>query len=122
MMWDFLNKEVGTCYFNSHGPYVSLWSFKYAAEKAGSLETEAMIKALEEIVFDSVGGTIDYMPNHTFKYGPLGGGSPLWTLQHQPGGKFVMVHIGPLKSGETQEQYVDGKLMLPPWVVETWKK
>jgi branched-chain amino acid transport system substrate-binding protein len=122
MMWDYINKEVGTCYFNSHGPYVSLWSFKYAAERAGSLETEALIKALEEIIFDSVGGTIDYMPNHTFKYGAVGAGSPLWTLQHQPGGKFVMVHIGPLKAGETQEQYVDGKLMLPPWVVETWKK
>lgn len=122
MMWDYLNREVGTCYFNSHGPYVSLWSFKYAAERAKTLETEALIKALEEIIFDSVGGTIDYMPNHTFRYGAMGAGSPLWTLQHQPGGKFVMVHIGPLKAGESQEQYVDGKLMLPPWLIKAWKK
>jgi branched-chain amino acid transport system substrate-binding protein len=122
MMWDYLNEKAGTCYFNSHGTYVSIWSLKHAAERAKSLESKALIKALEDITFDSVGGTIDYMPNHTFRYGPVGAGSPLWTLQHQPGGKFVMVHIGPLKAGETQEKYVDGKLMLPPWVIKTWKK
>ncbi|GEM_PF-650506 len=122
MMWDYLQEKSGTCYFNSHGPYVSIYSIKYAAEKANSLETEAIIKALEEIIFDSVGGTIDYMKNHTFRYAPVGAGSPLWTLQHQPGGEFVMVHIGPLKAGETQDQYVDGKLTIPPWVVKAWKK
>ena len=82
MMWDYLNDKVGTCYFSSHGPYVSIYSIKYAAEKAKSLEPGAIIKALEEIKFDNVGGTIDYMKNHTFKYGPVGSGSPMWTLQH----------------------------------------
>ena len=121
-IWDYQMGKLGTCYFNSHGPYVSIYSLKHAAEKAKTLETEAMIKALEEIKFDSVGGTIDYSPHHTFRYGPVGTGSPIWTLQHQPGGKFVMVHIGPLNPGETQEKYVDGKLLLPPWMVEAWKK
>lgn len=122
MMWDYLNKKVGTCYFNSHGSYVAVYSIKYAAEKAKTLETEAMIKGLEQITFDSVGGTIDYMDNHTFRYGPVGTGSPLWTLQHQPDGKFVMVHIGPLNPGEKQEKFIDGKLLLPPWMAESVKK
>jgi len=113
MIWDYLNSKVGTCYFNSHGPYVSLWSLKHAAERAKTLETEAMIKALLEIKFDSAGGTIKYMANHTFQYGPVGTGSPIWTLQHQPGGKFVLVH---------PEKYSDGQLMLPPWMVKAWKK
>jgi hypothetical protein len=81
-----------------------------------------MIKALKEIKFDSVGGTIKYMANHTFQYGPVGAGSPMWTLQHQPGEKFVMIHIGPLNPGESQTKYVDGKLMLPPWMIKAWKK
>lgn len=122
MMWDYLSEKLGTCYFSSHGPYVSLWSLKHAAERAKTIETEPMIKALKEIKFDSVGGTIKYMANHTFQYGPVGAGSPMWTLQHQPEGKFVMIHIGPLNPGESQTKYVDGKLMLPPWMIKAWKK
>ena len=117
-LWDYLNKEIGTCYFSSAGTYVAVWSFKHAAEMAKSLKAEAMISALEDIKFESVGGTIDYLPNHSHRYGPVGIGSPMWTLQHQPGGKFVMVNIGPLKPGETQDKYVDGKLLLPPWMTK----
>ncbi|MCF8142860.1 MAG: ABC transporter substrate-binding protein [Deltaproteobacteria bacterium] len=115
-LWDYLQKEVGTCYFNSAGTYVAIWSLKHAADKAKSLEDDAMISALEDIKFESVGGTIDYQQNHTFRYGPVGVGSPMWTLQHQPGGKFVMVHIGPIEPKEKQDKYVDGKLLLPPWM------
>mgnify|MGYP001067996092 CR=1 FL=1 len=107
-VWDHIVKEVGRCYFSSHGPYVSIYSFKHAADLAGTLETEAMVKAVEKIKFDSVGGTIDYDDaNHSHIWGPLGKGSLLWTLQHQPGGKFVMIH---------PEEYADGELMLPPWM------
>lgn len=113
MMWDYLQKEVGACYQNSHGPYVSILSLKLAAEKAKTIETEAMIKALENIKFDSVGGTIYYGRTHTFQYGPVGVGSPIWTIQHQPEGKFVMVH---------PKKYAVGELLFPPWMIKAWKK
>ena len=115
-LYDYITKEEGVCYFSSAGPYVAVWSLKHASEMAKSLKAETMIKALEDINFESVGGTIDYLQNHTFRYGPVGIGSPMWTVQHQPGGKFHMVNIGPLKPGETQDKYVDGKLLLPPWM------
>jgi branched-chain amino acid transport system substrate-binding protein len=122
MMYDYLMKKIGIYWPPSHGPYVSIWSLKHAAEKAKTLETEAMIKALLEIKFDSVGGTVKYMPNHSHLWGPPGIGSQMWTLQHHPENKLVMVHIGPLKSDQRLADYVDGKLLLPPWMIEAWKK
>jgi len=122
MFHDFLMQKMGTYYHNSHGPYTAIWSFKHAAEKAKTLESGAMIKALLEIKFDSVGGTIKYMPNHSHLWGPPGVGSPIWTKQQQPGGKLPVVHIGPLKADQQQKDFVDGELMLPPWMIEAWKK
>lgn len=122
MMADYLTQKFGRFYHNSGGPYVSIWSIKHAADKAKTLDTEAMIKALLQIKFDSVGGTIRYAANHSEAYGPVGAGMPMWTLQHQPGGKLRMVHIGPRTSSQRLEDFCDGELMLPPWVMEAWKK
>lgn len=122
VIWDYIYKKLGTCHMSAQGPYVAIYSIKYAAEKAKTLESEPMIKALEEVKFDTAGGTVNYGKQHSFKYGPVGKGSPIWTLQHQPDHKFVMVHIAPINPGETQEKYVDGKIMLPPWMIKAWKK
>ena len=122
MMADFLSKKLDTYYHNSGGPYVGIWSLKHAAERAKTLEAGAMIKALLQIQFDSVGGTIKYLPNHSHFYGPVGVGSPLWTKQQQPGGKLAMVHIGPLKSEQRLSDFCDGELMLPPWMIDAGKK
>lgn len=113
IMWDYLHQTVGSCYFSSAGPYVSIWSIKHAADRSKTLETEAMIKAILEIKFDSVGGTIKYMANHSHNWGPVGTGAPIWTLQHQPGGKFVLVH---------PQKYADGNFMLPPWMIESLRR
>jgi branched-chain amino acid transport system substrate-binding protein len=122
MLADYLIEKVGTYNPTSNGPYVSIWSLKYAADKTKTLETEAMIKALPEVKFDSAGGTIQYPRDHTHLWGPPGIGSPIWTVQHHPGGKLVLVHIGPLKPDQRLENYVDGELMLSPWMIEAWKK
>ena len=96
--------EVG-CYYDTHGPYVAVWAYKHACEKAGTTETEAVVKALEEIRFETVGGVLDFKANHTVLWAP--DNMILFTVQHQPGGKLVVIH---------PEDIATGELMLPPWI------
>jgi len=113
-IWDYLYDEIGFCQYNSHGPYVAIWSIKHAADKAGTLEKEAMVKALEEIKFDSVGGTFDYdNKTHSHIWGPVGTGAPIWTIQHLPGERIEAVHPPELATGE---------LELPPWMLKAYGK
>jgi branched-chain amino acid transport system substrate-binding protein len=89
--------------------YESLYVIKDAMERAGSLEDDALIKALEETNLQAVRGTIRFDENHQVVYGYDPDNSVLgcW-VQWQDGER---VQIFP-------EVAAMGKIKMPPWLTK----
>jgi urea transport system substrate-binding protein len=47
--------------------YDAVWLYKLAVEKAGTTETEAVIKALREVEFDAPQGKVNFAPNNVMR-------------------------------------------------------
>ncbi|MFH0845213.1 MAG: ABC transporter substrate-binding protein [Pseudomonadota bacterium] len=77
----FYDKYVGkhgiSPTYTAIGTYDALYLLKAAAEKAGSLDTDALIKTLEKIKFPSVSGLIVFNEFHECVYGKEGK-RPVW--------------------------------------------
>lgn len=89
--------------------YIAPYLLKAALEKAGSLDPEAVIKALEEIEFRGPYGLIKFDPKtHQVveSYDPEKGAAPCW-FQWQ-GGKRIQVWPPTVAAGE---------IKIPPWMM-----
>jgi len=122
----FYNKfveQVGDAPTSTASTYDAIYILKEAAERAGSLENEAMIKALEKTDAQGAQGRIVYYPNdyqwpHDIKWGP--GYVTFFYVQWRDGKQQVVWPDGSeLIGGIKYKGTVDFKL--PPWMVEYWK-
>jgi len=58
--------------YTAWGGYDALYLLKAAAEQAKTLDTEVLIKTLENIKFEGAAGMISFTPDHDLKYGKEG--------------------------------------------------
>ncbi len=94
--------------YGTSSSYMAVYALKEAIEKAGTLESDAVIKALEKLSLMGVYGKIDFddkshqvIPSHDPKEGAVTG-----IIQWQKGKR---VQVFPPKTA-------DGKILLPPWM------
>jgi branched-chain amino acid transport system substrate-binding protein len=90
--------------YTAFGQYDALYLLKAAAEKAKSLDTETLIKALEKIHFVGAAGVITFTSNHDLKYGK-DGKQPAWAQWQK--GKHEVVF---------PKAWASGKYIFPPWL------
>jgi branched-chain amino acid transport system substrate-binding protein len=90
--------------YTAWGQYDALYLLKAAAEQAKSLDTNAIIKTLENIRFEGAAGIIAFTKDHDLKYGK-DGKQPVWA-QWQDGKHVVFF----------PKQYAAGKYISPPWI------
>lgn len=126
--WDAYVKKTGEYPSTQAGTYSVLYILKEAIERAGTLETEAMILALEKTNHTGVTGKYAFFPRdhkwpHDLIFGPKnfialgvqwrkGDLAVVW-----PDGKAALGDEGwkGMRFEGTQE------FELPPWMVEYWK-
>ena len=86
--------------------YDAVWVLAEAATKAKTLETNALIKALEDIDYTGAAGRIVFdKKTHDAKYSP--DYMPFLVTQWQEGGKWVI--LSPIK-------FASGEFINPPWL------
>lgn len=90
--------------YTAWGQYDALYLLKAAAEQANSLDTEILIKTLENIRFEGAAGIIAFTKDHDLKYGKEGK-QPVWA-QWQDGKHVVFF----------PKEYAAGKYISPPWL------
>jgi branched-chain amino acid transport system substrate-binding protein len=90
--------------YTAFGQYDALYLLKAAAEKAKSLDTETLIKALEKIRFVGAAGVITFTSNHDLQYGK-DGKQPAWAQWQK--GKHEVVF---------PKAWASGKYIFPPWL------
>lgn len=116
--------------------YDGIYLLKAAFERAGSLETDALVPVLENIELIGVTGKIAYLPAndpmspHGIKFGPgyTHGIQLQWRdgkqIPYWPDGNELppeLLAIG-LPSGWDRAKYPGmGEYVVPPWVIEYWK-
>ena len=124
----FAKRYGGLPVFNENSTYDAVFVLKDAIERAGTLKTEAVLKALEQTDYVGVIGRIAFEPAgtkypHQIKKGP--GNYTMMALQWRDGKQVVVWPDGQPVLGDKSwagyrykgtEEYV-----LPPWVVEYWK-
>jgi branched-chain amino acid transport system substrate-binding protein len=102
--------------------YDALYVLKEAIERAGALDPDAVVSALEQTDYSGAFGRIVFYPKdnmfaHDLKFGP---GYNTWVLvQWRDGGNLSCVWPYGWE-GITYEG--TEKYQLPPWVVKYWKK
>lgn len=92
-----------------HGPsYDSVYVIKYAIERAGSLDPDALVAAMEEIDMEGVIGRIRFDETHQQPYGtdPSEGAVGIMIQWQQPGVRKV---VFPLSVAEAE-------IVLPSWM------
>ncbi|MBW2082079.1 MAG: ABC transporter substrate-binding protein [Deltaproteobacteria bacterium] len=127
--WDGFTKRTGQYPSFAAGTYAILYIFKEAIERAGSLDAEAMIPALEKTSYIGPSGKYAFFPKgHKWPH------DLIWAPDY-----FKMVGIQ-WQNGELVTVWPDGKMYLtdkrwigvkykgtkdfklPPWMVDYWKK
>lgn len=118
--------------YTGAGGYDAIYFLKDAVERAGTLESDAVVAALEETDYLGVAGRIQFYPKnhktpHDLKFGPRfstafgqqwsdGDLVPIWPAGKDP---LAVIGAGPGWEGVRFEGTVDYEL--PPFMVEYWK-
>ncbi len=87
--------------------YESLYILKDAIERAGTLENDALIAALEKTDLEAIRGTIRFNENHQIIYGYDPSNSVLGCWVQWQDGKRVCIF---------PEAAATGKIKMPPWL------
>ncbi len=90
--------------YTAFGQYDALYLLKAIAEKANSLDTEALIKTMEKIHFTGAAGIISFTNDHDLKYGK-DGKKPAWAQWQK--GKHEVIY---------PKAWATGKYIPPPWL------
>ena len=124
----FVNRYGNLPVFNENSSYDAVFVLKDAIEKAGTLKTEAVLKALEQTDYVGVVGRIVFQPEgskypHQVKQGP--GYMTMLGMQWRDGKQVIVWPDGlPVlgdKSWAGCQYKGTEEYELPPWVVEYWK-
>jgi len=136
--WDKMKKYQDIPQYDAVGAYDSLYITTIAAAKAGTIETEALITALEKTDYVGTVGRYRLMPNdsaqpHDIICGP-GGVNILyaqWNTSNPddwsvfwPNGKELpasITGIGKITGWDTVKSPNVSEYMLPDWMIEYWK-
>ena len=90
--------------YTAWGGYDALYLLKAAAEQAKTLDTEVLIKTLENIKFEGAAGMISFTPDHDLKYGKEGK-QPVFAQWQN--GKHIIVW---------PSAWATGKYIYPAWL------
>lgn len=128
------NGEFAT--WTANTGYDGIYVIKAALEKAGSLDTDALVPVLEKLELTGVTGKMAYLPPdhpvspHGIRFGPgyTHGIQLQWVegkqIPYWPDGNELpaeLLAIG-LPSGWDKARYPGmGKYVVPPWVIDYWK-
>jgi branched-chain amino acid transport system substrate-binding protein len=91
--------------YTAFGAYDAVYAYVGAAERANSLDTDAIIEALEKTSMAGIAGTVEFDDTHDVKAGGKYGN--LLFVQWQDQGNRVVVWPRELRSG---------KFIMPPWM------
>ncbi|MDY7037150.1 MAG: ABC transporter substrate-binding protein [Thermodesulfobacteriota bacterium] len=110
------------------GTYDVIYLLKEAVERAGTLETEAMVKAIETTDYLGAQGRMVFYPNnHKWPHGTMWGPKhiPMVGLQWRNGELVAVWPDGMARLGDKRWGGVRFKgtvnYQLPPWVIKYWK-
>jgi branched-chain amino acid transport system substrate-binding protein len=104
--FDEFKKRTGRVpVYTAFGAYDAVYAYAQAAESAKSVETDAVIKALEKTSVTGIGGIMEFDESHDVKAG--GKHLNLLFAQWQDKGNRVVLWPKELRTG---------KFMLPPWM------
>lgn len=128
--WKRYSQEYGEfpCQYTT-AIYDTMFVLKEAIERSGNIESEAVIKELEKTDYQGVSGRYAFHPlGHKFPHDRIYGPDyiPMFGTQWQngdlvvvwPDGRGVMTQKG------WEKVHYEGtkKLILPPWMMDHWKK
>ena len=104
--WDaFVKKYDRTPVYTASTAYDSVHVYAEAVKRAGTTETNAVVKALEQTDYVSTSGRIVFTNTHDLRYGT---GYVRWLqVQWQQDGKRAIVW---------PKEKADGQLVNPPWI------
>jgi branched-chain amino acid transport system substrate-binding protein len=106
--WDkFVSLYKRPPVYTAPGAYAATYLYAEAVQRAGSAETDAVIKGLEKTDYVGPGGRIQFDPSHEVKDGP--GFVNQIFVQWQAGGERVVVWPKELQTG---------KMINPPWLAQ----
>ena len=106
--WDaFVDKTGRTPVYTGPGAYDAVHVFAEAAERAGSLDHDALIKALEETDYLGTNGRVVFEKNHDVRTGP--GGANIVFAQWREDGSRPIISPADLRAADT-------KVVLPSWL------
>jgi branched-chain amino acid transport system substrate-binding protein len=120
---NFIKRSGGEAPNNAAAAYDAVYMLKEAAERAGTIETEAMVKSLEKTDMQGAFGRIQ----------PYGINEE-WPHEVRCEAGFVTTYVSQWQDGELKVIWPDGgsdvkgirykgtvDYKLPPWMVEYWK-
>jgi branched-chain amino acid transport system substrate-binding protein len=106
--WDkFVSVNKRPPVYTAPGAYSATYVYAEAVKRAGSTETEAVIKELEKTDFVGPHGRIQFGPNHDVKDGP--GLVNVLFVQWQANGERAVVW---------PKELISGKMISPPWLAQ----
>jgi len=106
--WDkFVSVNKRPPVYTAPGAYAATYIYAEAVKRAGSTETEAVIKELEKTDFVGPAGRVQFDPNHDVKDGP--GFVNTLFVQWQANGQRSVVWPKELETG---------KMINPPWLAQ----
>ena len=104
--FDEFKKRTGRVpVYTAYGAYDAVYAYAQAAESAKSMDTDAVIKALEKTSMPGVPGTLEFDDSHDVKAG--GKNMNLLFVQWQDAGNRVVLWPKELRTG---------KFIMPPWM------
>lgn len=104
--FDEFKKRTGRVpVYTAYGAYDAVHAYAQAVESAKSVDSEAVIKALEKTSMVGIPGTLEFDENHDVKAG--GKNMNLLFVQWQDKGNRVVMWPKELRTG---------KFMMPPWM------
>jgi branched-chain amino acid transport system substrate-binding protein len=104
--FDEFKKRTGRVpVYTAYGAYDAVYAYAQAAESAKSMDTDAVIKALEKTSMTGVPGTLEFDDSHDVKAG--GKNMNLLFVQWQDAGNRVVLWPKELRTG---------KFIMPPWM------
>jgi len=106
--WDSFVKAYDRApVYTASGAYDAVYIYAEALKRAGSADTEAVIRALEATDYVGVRGRVQFDPQHEVKDGP-GFVNELFVQWQQDGNRVV---IWP-------KSVANGKMINPPWIAQ----
>ena len=120
--------------YNAPAAYDAVYILKEAAEKAGTLNSDALVPVIEKTDFLGPDARVRFTPpGHHMPHGCIFGPDDTWVgFQWRDGKQVVywpdgheihqaMIAAGAPKGFDKAHFEGTGKYVLPPWVVEYWK-